>query len=202
MNNLEAANDEMARSFQDSKLSDDGHDRRDLVSNVTAQSASSAWRQRLIHREAETRREAKGKQSTRQPRVVDDQGFKPIARHSELYRQIMQMLSMYACLSGPEKHAVQIAGQISEETLRTLALALDEEDMAHVPVRDISTQTSAEHTVQPYSLRSLLDATIRLHNQRLAHEQQWLRNPEYHRLFERITIVELGQAGDWLEPED
>ena len=64
MNDLEAANDEMARSFQDSKLSDDGHDWRDLVSNVTAQSASSAWRQRLIHREAETRREAKGKQST------------------------------------------------------------------------------------------------------------------------------------------
>jgi hypothetical protein len=82
----------------------------------------------------------------------------------------MQMLSMYACLSGPEKHAMQIAGQISEETLRTLALALDEEDMAHVPVKDRGTQTYAEHTVQPYSLRSLLDATIRLHNQRLAHE--------------------------------
>ena len=131
-------------TFQDPELSDDGRDQRDLVSNVTAQSASSAWRQRLIHREAEARREAKGKQSTapilqraRQPRVVDEEGFKPIARHSELYRQIMQMLSMYACLSGPEKHAMETAGQISEETLRTLALALDEEDMAHVPVRDI-----------------------------------------------------------------
>jgi len=133
---------------------------------------------------------------------VDEGGFKPIARHSELYRQIMQMLSMYACLSGPEKHAVEIAGQISEETLRTLALALDEEDMAHVPVRDISTQTAPEHTVEPYSLRSLLDATIHLHNQRIAHEQQWLRNPEYQRSFEKVTIVELGQAGDWLEPED
>ena len=114
----------------------------------------------------------------------------------------MQMLSMYACLSGPEKHAMETAGQISEETLRTLALALDEEDMAHVPVRDIGTQTAPEHTVKSYSLRSLLNATIHLHNQRIAHEQQWLRNPEYQRSFEKVTIVELGQAGDWLEPED
>ena len=49
-----AANDELARNFEDPKLSDDRHDQRDLVSNVTAQSASSAWRQCLIHREAET----------------------------------------------------------------------------------------------------------------------------------------------------
>ncbi len=86
---------------------------------------------------------------------------------------------MYACLSEPEKQAMQTAGQISEETLQILALALNEEDMAHQPVRDMSTQTYAEHTVQPYSLRSLLNATIRLHNQRLSHEQQWLRNSQY-----------------------
>ena len=53
MNDLEAANDEMAQSFQDSKLSDDEHDQQDLVSTVTAQSASPAWRQRLIESEAE-----------------------------------------------------------------------------------------------------------------------------------------------------
>ena len=97
---------------------------------------------------------------------------------------------------------MQTAGQISEETLQILALALNEEDMAHQPVRDMSTQTYAEHTVQPYSLRSLLDATIRLHNQRLSHEQQWLRNPEYFKLDEWIIIEEVGKANNYLDPGD
>jgi hypothetical protein len=106
---------------------------------------------------------------------------------------------MYACLSGPEKHAMETAGQISEETLRTLALALDEEDMAHVPVRDTVTQTAPEQTVKSYSLQSLLDATMHLHNQRIAREQQWLRNSEYQRSVEKVTIVEVGQDGNWLK---
>ena len=201
LNDLEAANEEMAKCFRETKLSDDEHDKRDPVSTVTAQLGSQAGRQSLLERVAEARREAKGKR-TRKPRVVSDDGLMPIARHSELYRQVMQMLSMYACLSEPEKHAMQTAGQISEETLQILALALNEEDMAHQPVRDMSTQTYAEHTVQPYSLRSLLDATIRLHNQRLGHEQQWLRNPEYFKLDDRIIIEEVGKANNYLDPGD
>jgi len=64
VNDLEAANDEMAQSFRDSKLSDDEHDQQDLVSTVTAQLGSPAWRQRLIESDAEAQRDARGKQST------------------------------------------------------------------------------------------------------------------------------------------
>jgi hypothetical protein len=53
VNDLEAENDEMAQSFRDSKLSDNEHGQRDLVSTVTAQSDSPAWRQRLIESDAE-----------------------------------------------------------------------------------------------------------------------------------------------------
>ena len=109
------------------------------------------------------------------------------------------MLSYYACLSGAEKHAMEAAGQVSEETLRTLALALDKEDMAHVPVRDVDTQTEPDQTVKSHSLQSLLDATMHLHNQRIAYEQQWLRTSEYQRSVEKVTIVEVGQDGNWLE---
>ena len=94
---------------------------------------------------------------------------------------------------------MEAAGQVSEETLRTLALALDEEDMAHVPVRDADTQTEPDKTVKSYSLQSLLDATMHLHNQRIAYEQQWLRTSEYQRSVEKVTIVEVGQDGNWLK---
>ena len=49
-----------------------------------------------------------------------------------------------------------------------LLLLVFELDMKNI-AESIGISTYAEHTVQPYSLRSLLDATIRLHNQRLGH---------------------------------
>ena len=61
LNDLKAANEEMAQCFQDTRLSDDEHDERDVVSTVTAQLGSQAGRQSLIESVAEARREAKGK---------------------------------------------------------------------------------------------------------------------------------------------
>ena len=150
----------------------------------------------------EAQREAKGKRTTRKPRVVDEEGCRAIARHSEEYQQVMQMLSYYACLSGAEKRAMEAAGQVSEETLNTLAQALDDEDMAYVPVRDVDTQTQPEQTVVSHNLQSLLDATMHLHNQRIAHERLWLRSGEYQWTVEKVTIVEVAQDGNWLENDE
>ena len=53
LNNLEAANEEMAKCFRETKLSDNEHDERDIVSSVTAQLGSQAGRQSLIESVAE-----------------------------------------------------------------------------------------------------------------------------------------------------
>ena len=43
---------------------------------------------------------------------------------------------------------------------------------------------------------------MHLHNQRIAYEKQWLRTSEYQRSVEKVTIVEVGQDGNWLEEEE
>ena len=53
LNDLEAANEEMAKCFRETKLSDDEHDKRDPVSTVTAQLGSQAGRQSLLESVAE-----------------------------------------------------------------------------------------------------------------------------------------------------
>ena len=186
----------MAQHFEDPGLSDDEHTQRD-----TQAPAGSTQRPSPTQEEREARKRAKGKR-TRVPRTVDEEGFIPIARHSEEYRQVMQMLSYYACLSGAEKYAMEMAGEVSEATLQILAQALNDEDMAHVLVRDAETQTQPEHTVVPHNLQSLLDATLRLHNQRVAHEKLWYRSGQYQSTVEKITICEVAKDGKWLENDE
>ena len=112
------------------------------------------------------------------------------------------MLSYYACLSGAEKAAMEMAGQVSEETLQILAQALNDEDMAYVPVRDADIQTQPEHAVVPHNLQSLLDATQSLHQQRIAHEKQWYISGQYQSTVEKTTICEVAKDGRWLDNDE
>ena len=124
----------MAEMFGDPELSnvDPGEQEalwRDLVSRRSA--ASSTQRQDTAEAQREARKQAKGKSKTNKPkrevRVIDGEECRPIAKHSAEYKEVMQMLTFYACLSGAEKAALIAAGQPSEETLYILAQALNDD---------------------------------------------------------------------------
>jgi len=177
---------------------------RDLVSRRNPASSSQVQDPAEAAREA--RRKSKGKSKTnklkREVRVIDGEECRPMAKHSAEYKEVMQMLTFYACLSGAEKAALIAAGQPSEETLYILAQALNDEDKAYVPVRDADTQTQPEEVVVQHNLQSLLNAIQSLHKQRLAHEKKEYTSGRYQTLVPKTVIEETSKTGGSLEQDE
>ena len=72
--------------------------------------------------------------------------------------------------------------------------------MAWVPVEDEATQTMPGHVVVNHDIRSLMDATISLHNQRILDKERWLASKQYcSRAVPKTRIKEVQKNGDGLD---
>ena len=92
------------------------------------------------------------------------------------------------------------AGVIPEVTLQLMAETLNSRNTAWVPVTDQATQTEPELVVHKHDIRSLLDATLSLHNQKIRDKELYLNSKQYRsREVQKTRIRETLKNSDGLD---